>query len=201
MRQLSVIAKATCSAGLVMLTPALAMAHPGHVESASMGSIWAGFLHPLTGLDHLLAMVAVGIWAAQLGGRALWVVPSAFLTMMVAGAALGLADVAFPLVESGITASVFALGLAILCAWKAPRWAAAALVGVFALFHGHAHGAELASGSSVSAFIAGFVIATALLHASGAALGLSAGRLFSGNAVRWAGGAVTAGGVALLAGL
>ncbi|MCW5696291.1 MAG: HupE/UreJ family protein [Bauldia sp.] len=146
-----------------------------HLDPGEHGSFLAGFTHPLTGLDHILVMVAVGLWAATIGGRALWVVPAAFVGTMGAGYLLSLTGVALPAVEPVILASVVALGLVVAMAVKLPPAAAAVLVGVFALFHGHAHGGEIGAATAAS-FGFGFAIATALLHAAGLGLGIALGR-------------------------
>ncbi|MEC5290327.1 HupE/UreJ family protein [Aurantimonas sp. C2-6-R+9] len=141
-----------------------------HINPAEHGSLLTGFVHPLLGWDHVLVMVAVGIWAAMIGGRALWAVPLAFVTVMSAGFALAVAGIALPFVEPVVLASVVALGLLIAMAVKLPDSLAATIVGAFALFHGAAHGAELgASGAAV--FGLGFAMATALLHGGGLLLG------------------------------
>lgn len=147
-----------------------------HLNPDEHGSFMAGFSHPLFGADHILAMVAVGIWAAQIGGRALWIVPSAFVGTMAVGFLLALGGFELPFVEPAILASVIALGLLVAMAVRLPAPAAAAAVGIFALFHGHAHGGELGSAGALQ-FGVGFVIATALLHAAGIALGLGIARL------------------------
>lgn len=177
-----------------LAVPALAQAHTG-VDSAS--GLHHGLLHPFAGADHLLAMVAVGLWASQLGGRARWLVPTSFVGMMAAGAALALAGIAFPFVEQGIVLSVFALGLLIAAAARLPLAACMGLVGTFALFHGAAHGAEMPLAASGLAYGIGFTAATAALHASGIGMaGLL--RRTKGEMVRLAGAAV-AGAGALLA--
>ena len=183
MRQL---ARLTAALALVALGAAPAAAHPGPGDGFA-----AGFAHPLGGFDHLLVMVAVGLWAAQLGGRALWAVPAAFVAVMAAGGALGTAGVALPGVEAWIAASAVVLGLAVAFAIKAPVAAGAALVGLFALFHGHAHGSELPAGASGLAFGLGFALATAALHGAGLAAGLYS-RDVAGRWVARAGGAATA---------
>jgi urease accessory protein len=123
----------------VVLTPSLALAHPGHGDGLGLAH---GVMHPLSGLDHVLAMVAVGVVAAQLGGRAIWALPLAFIGMMAVGGALGMAGFAIPYVEGGIALSIVALGAAIALNLRLPVVAAAAAVGLFAIFHGHAHGAS-----------------------------------------------------------
>lgn len=147
-----------------------------HLNPEEHGSFMAGFSHPLFGADHILAMVAVGIWAAQIGGRALWAVPSAFVGTMAIGFLMALAGIDLPFVEPAILASVIALGLLVAMAARLPVSAAVAVVGLFALFHGHAHGGELGSAGALQ-FGVGFVIATALLHVAGIAAGLGVARL------------------------
>jgi len=170
-----------------------AEAHPLH----DAGGWVAGFAHPFLGWDHLLAMIAVGLWAAQLGGRALWILPATFVSVMVCGALLAVAGLALPHVESGIAASLLALGLLVAFAARLPLAVGAALVGAFALFHGHAHGSELPAMTSAWAFGAGFVVATALLHLVGIGIGRSA----RAQAVRIAGGSLALFGLSLLTGL
>ena len=176
-------------------TPALA-----HTGIGSADGFPHGFAHPFLGIDHVLAMVTVGLLAAQLGGRALWLVPGAFLALMVAGGALGAAGVPLPFVETGIGLSVVAFGAAVALGLRLPVAAACALVGVFALFHGHAHGTEMPETASGLGYGAGFVLATAILHALGLGAGLAVGRLASGTPLRLAGAAAALGGVAILAG-
>ncbi|MHC1999846.1 HupE/UreJ family protein [Methylobacterium sp. CM6241] len=177
-----------------------ALAHTGQGDASGLAH---GFLHPLTGLDHMLAMVAVGLVAAQVGGRAILLVPLSFIGMMVVGGALGASGVALPHVETAIALSVAVLGAAVALRLTMPVAAAMALVGVFAVFHGHAHGAEMPEAASGLAYGAGFVAATALLHAVGLGLGLGMGRLGEQNgrpALRVAGAAFAAAGLGLLAG-
>jgi urease accessory protein len=149
------------------LIPTAAFAHPGH----NVHGLLHGFAHPFGGFDHLIAMIAVGLYAWQLGGRALWLVPATFVAVMAAAGALGIAGVPLPGVEIGIAASVIVLGAMVTLRVKMPVAIAAALVGVFAVFHGHAHGTEMPLDASGVAFAAGFLAATALLHAAGIALG------------------------------
>ena len=145
--------------------------------TASIGEFIHGFMHPITGLDHILAMVTVGILAYQIGGRALWLVPTTFLAIMAAGGLLGVAGVSFYFVEPGIAASVVVLGIIVALALKPPVALAMALVAVFAVFHGYAHGIEAPLDGSAAAYGAGFLVATALLHASGIAFGMLVGRI------------------------
>ena len=185
------------SLSAAFLAPLTALAHPGHDGSEFSWDFSAGFAHPFTGFDHLLAMVAVGLWAAQLGGRARWLVPSAFIAAMVAGAALSHAGIAFSGVEQLIAASVLVLGILIATAVRLPLAACLALAGSFALFHGFAHGAEMPAIAAAFQYGCGFVAATALLHAAGLAIGLWGSRL-PGHVTRFAGLAIAACGIALV---
>lgn len=161
------------TAALMTLAASPAFAH---LDPEAHGSLMAGISHPLFGADHILAMVAVGIWASQIGGRALWAVPAAFVTMMAVGFGLAVAGVELPFVEPAILASVIGLGLLVAAAVRLPVAASAAVVGLFALFHGHAHGGELGAAGALQ-FGLGFLIATAALHGAGVALGLGVTRL------------------------
>lgn len=174
-----------------------ALAHPGHPDAFGFNN---GFAHPFSGIDHLLAMLAVGLWAAQNKRSALWVLPLAFPLMMVAGALLAFAGLQMPGVETGIAASVAVLGLLIAFAIRMPLWASAGVVSVFALFHGYAHGSELPHGASALWYGVGFVAATALLHLLGLAIGLVAGQKMAAQAVRLGGLAIAAVGGYLLSG-
>ncbi len=174
-----------------------ALAHTGHGD---VSGFVAGFLHPVGGLDHVLAMVAVGLFAAHLRRRALWAVPAAFVALMAVGAALGMNGVGVPHVETGIALSVIVFGAMLALGLTLPVGVAMGLVGFFAIFHGHAHGAELPAGASGAAYAAGFLLATAALHGAGVGVGIAAGRLASMRAVRFGGAAMAAAGVGLLAG-
>lgn len=179
----------------VLLAPSLAQAHPGMPgHTHSFGN---GMAHPLTGLDHLCAMVAIGLWAAQRGGRALWMVPLTFVSIMVIGSFLGMSGVGIPYVEQGIAASVLVLGVLIAAAIRLPLVASAVIVCLFALFHGYAHGAEMPGTASGLEYGMGFVIATMSLHLTGIGIGLLAQRFGSVKLVRYAGGAIAACGVYL----
>lgn len=185
---------------LIAAAALIASAAPAfaHLNPAEHGSFAAGFSHPLFGLDHILVMIAVGLWAAQIGGRALWVVPTAFVSMMAVGFALAVAGVGLPFVEPAILASVVALGLLVAMAVRLDTAASAAIVGVFALFHGHAHGAELGSAGAL-AFSVGFILATAALHVAGIGLGITLQRLSgSGLLARILGGVTALAGAALI---
>jgi urease accessory protein len=169
-----------------------AVAHPGHAPdpATTQAAFMAGLAHPFAGLDHILAMVAVGLWAAQQGGKALWAWPLAFVAMMVAGGALGFAGITLPAIEPAIGASIVVLGLCVAIGVRLPVVAGAALIGAFAIFHGNAHGLE-APGSGAAAYAAGFAIATALLHGAGLFAGVAAARIGAAPAIR-ASGAISA---------
>jgi urease accessory protein len=177
-----------------------AFAHLDHVEH---GSFAAGFTHPLFGLDHVLAMVAVGLWAASIGGKALWAVPCAFVATMAIGFAAAIMGLPLPLVEPVILASVIFIGVMIALALPIPVAGVAGLVAFFALFHGHAHGGEMGEAAALD-YALGFLVATALLHAAGIALGLAAGRMLKISrgqiATRIAGAATALGGLWLALG-
>lgn len=154
---------------LCLLMPAVpALAHSGNVS----GGFSSGFAHPVFGPDHVVAMVAVGLWGAFLGPPAIYLLPVVFPLVMAAGGVLGILKVPLPGAEIGIAMSAIVLGLMVATATHPRLWIAAALVGIFAIFHGHAHGAELPAGADALAYSAGFVIATGLLHLAGIAFGL-----------------------------
>jgi urease accessory protein len=155
--------------GALGLLPGPAAAHMG---TGLPGGFESGFIHPFSGLDHLLAMVSVGLWGAFLGRPLIYVLPVVFPAMMVVGAILGMFGVPLPPVEIGIALSVLVLGACIALSVKAPVWAACLIVAVFAVFHGYAHGKELPSAADPIAYSVGFVLATGLLHVSGIGLGL-----------------------------
>lgn len=185
----------------LVLAPTLAFAHPGLPGHAH--DLASGFAHPFGGLDHVLAMVAVGLLAAQLGGRALWAVPASFIAMMAAAGLAGMSGIAVPLTETGIALSIIVLSGAIALRVALPIVAAMALVGFFAIFHGYAHGLETPQTASGLLYGLGFVAATAVLHVMGIGLGLALGRLkgaFGVNLVRVAGSAAAVIGVVMLVG-
>jgi urease accessory protein len=182
---------------LFTLAPRAASAHVLTGAAAGFGE---GLSHPFSGLDHMAAMIAVGLWGAQLGAPGVWVLPVAFPMMMAVGGFLGLIGVPLPGAEIGVAASAILLGLAVALQLTPPLHVAAVVVGVFALFHGHAHGTELPPGASGLTYSVGFVVATGCLHAVGIGIGLlqrwPRGRLV----IRAAGAAVLAAGVFFLAG-
>lgn len=163
-----------------------------HEEAGAASGLVSGLLHPLFGLDHVVAMVAVGLWGAFLGVPAIWLLPIVFPAVMAAGGALGVIGVPLAHVETGIALSAIFLGLMVALAAKPPLWLAAVLVGLFALFHGHAHGTELPEAADPLAYALGFVVATGLLHLTGIGLGLLS-KWQAGRAAVRAGGAAIAG--------
>ena len=183
---------------VAMSLAALACPALAHVQTGQATGFLSGLAHPVSGLDHVLAMVAVGLWGAQLGAPAIWLLPVTFPLVMALGGLLGLLGVPLPGVEVGIAASAILLGAAVMTERRLPLYAAAALVGLFAVFHGHAHGTELPPGQSGLLYSLGFVVATGCLHAVGIAIGAMhrwpAGRI----ALRIAGGGVGLAGVFFL---
>jgi urease accessory protein len=181
--------------------PTAAFAHTGVGDTSGFAH---GFMHPIGGLDHVLAMVAVGLLAARLGGKALWLVPLSFVTMMIVGGIAGVSGMALPFVEQGIAGSILVLGFVIALGRQIPTPVAMALAGFFAIFHGHAHGTEMPVDAAGLAYGAGFALATALLHGVGLAIGIGADRLvgaWSASASRIAGGMVAAAGAGIMAGV
>ncbi len=179
----------------ILLTTRIAEAHPGH------GDLTAGLAHPFSGIDHILAMFAVGLLAAQTGGRALWIFPLTFLAMMAGGGLLNLAGMPVPLVEQGIAASVVILGLLIAMCARMPIAIPIYLIGLFAVFHGYAHVAEMRAGTSPAGYAVGFIAATAMLHGIGISAGLAAHQFDSKQLVRDGGAAIAACGLLLFLGL
>jgi urease accessory protein len=180
---------------LVILWAPIALAHPQKGEAVGF---LTGFRHPISGLDHVLAMVAVGLWGAQLGSPAIWLLPVAFPMVMAIGGMLGLMGVPLPGTEYGIALSALMLGAAVLFEIRPPLTIAAILVGFFAIFHGHAHGTELPAGQSALLYSMGFVIATGCLHALGIGIGIVHRWGWGQNFLRAAGGLITVGGVFFL---
>ena len=178
---------------LVAASPAFA-----HSAEGVAGGFVSGFLHPIAGPDHVIAMVAVGLWGAFLGRPAIWLLPVVFPLVMAFGGALGVVGVPLPGVEIGIALSAIVLGAMVALAARPPLWVAAVVVGIFAIFHGHAHGTELPQAASPIAYSLGFVIATGLLHASGIALSLVTRWTHGSQLVRACGGVIAALGLMFL---
>ena len=172
-----------------------------HTGEESANGFLAGVLHPLSGFDHLLAMVAVGIWGATLGMPLIWVLPVAFPMLMVVGGILGIVGVPLPFIESGIATSVIVLGAAIALAWRAPLPVAVAIVSAFGVFHGYAHGAELPKAASPAAYVAGFVLCTGALHLAGVAIGTLKSLPKGPQALRASGGLIALAGLWIFAGM
>ena len=185
---------------LLIALPTAALAHTGHGETSGFAY---GFMHPIGGIDHILAMVAVGVFAFVLGGRALVLVPLSFVLMMAVGFLLGIGQVDLPFVELGIALSSVVIGAAAAWGRPIPVAAAMALVGVFAIFHGHAHGGEMPADASGLEYAAGFMVATALLHAAGIAAAMGVAKLvgkYGKPAAQAPRGLFALGGVGVLAG-
>ncbi|YBV94076.1 HupE/UreJ family protein (plasmid) [Phyllobacteriaceae bacterium JZ32] len=191
------IRKAVLGAALLVSWVLPAHAHVGVGETSSF---IAGFGHPFSGLDHMTVMIAVGLWAALKGGKAIWAWPGAFVGVMLVGGVLGMLHVPVPFVEPGILASVVTLGILVALAIDVPVSLGAAVIGLFALFHGHAHGTEVPENAAGIAYLAGFALATVLLHAVGIAAGLGLGLRLRGL-VRGAGAACAAIGAGLVFGV
>ena len=156
------------------LLPSFAYAHVGVGDTHGF---LHGLMHPLSGIDHLCAMVAVGLWAAQMGGRSVWLVPLTFVSVMALGGGLAMAGIDLSFAEHGIALSVLMLGVLIAASIRLPLWLSCSMVGLFALFHGHAHGSEMPESVSGLAYALGFMLSTALLHIAGIMFGLRMQRL------------------------
>lgn len=154
------------------------------VNSTAMGGFLTGFLHPLGGLDHFLAMFAVGLWGAQIGGRSVWTLPVTFPLIMVAGGILGILDVPLPWAEIGIAISLLVLGSAIALKWKANEIIMLLLISIFAICHGYAHGVELPKAADPADYAIGFVVSTGLIHVFGIGMGIVSQKLFLGHLTR-----------------
>jgi urease accessory protein len=191
----------SASAVSIALLPTVALAHTGVGDTVGFSH---GFIHPLAGIDHVLAMMMVGVFAWQLGGRALWLVPITFVLGMAIGGVLGVTGIGVPFIEIGIALSVIVLGASVAFRVKAPMAIAMAVVGLFAIFHGHAHGSEMPENAAGMTYGLGFMIATALLHLGGIGLGFLIGRIGDKRGpvfVRAAGAAAAVAGLAILGGL
>lgn len=175
-----------------LLAPTTALAHPGH----GAGSFLAGALHPVSGADHLLAMIAAGLWAAQTGGRAVWAMPATFVGVMVLGGMTGAAGLPFPVVEPMILASIILLGAVVALAARLPLSLALPMLALFGAAHGWAHGVAAPS-AGLPAYAAGFAATTAALHGAGLGLGLALQRLAGLRLTRVAGGVAAMAGLAL----
>jgi urease accessory protein len=196
---MEMIARRTTGLAVVCLSlgmlPGLASAH---IIMGQQGGFGAGFAHPLTGPDHFLAMFAVGLWGAQMGGRQVWTLPVTFPLIMVVGGIIGMAGLPLPAVEVGIALSIMALGLAIALAWHPAEWIALILVAYFALCHGYAHGAELPLSTDPADYAIGFVLATGMIHLLGIGVGLGLNKPLGGRLSRGLGALIGIGGIYFL---
>ena len=188
--------RSICASAL--LATLWAQAAFAHVERGEAYGLLSGFQHPISGLDHVLAMIAVGLWGAQLGAPAIWVLPVAFPLVMAMGGTLALLGIPVPGVEYGIAASAIVLGSAVASEARPPLVIAALLVGCFAIFHGHAHGTELPPGQSALLYSIGFVVATGCLHAVGIGIGTIQRLTWGRRLLRGAGAAVAFAGALFL---
>lgn len=186
---------------LSLVLPMLAGPAMAHAEGGLAGGFLSGLSHPISGLDHVAAMVAVGLWGALLCAPAIWLLPLVFPLVMAIGSVLGILGVPIPSIEVGIALSAIVLGLCVALALRPPLWIAAAIVGAFAIFHGHAHGTEPPAAVDAYTYAAGFVIATGLLHVGGIVFGLLARWDWGEVAVRAGGGVIALAGVAFLSGI
>ena len=194
MRQIHTFAVAM----ILLMFAGVASAHEG---AGITGGFTSGFIHPVLGWDHVAAMVAVGLWGVFLGSPAIWILPVVFPLVMAFGGALGVIGVPIPAVETGIAASAIVLGAMVAFAARPPIWVAAVIVGVFAVFHGHAHGTELPGAANPLAYSLGFVIATGLLHLSGIAFGMLAHWPIGKITVQASGSVIALAGVGFLMGI
>lgn len=186
---------------LVPLPLAMLFASPAlaHEATGLLGGFGSGFGHPLAGFDHFLAMLAVGLWGAQMGGRSVWTLPATFPLIMCIGGVLGMIDIGLgSQIETGITLSLIVLGGAIAARWIAPEWAALLIVAIFAFFHGYPHGQEAPRAVDPAAYTVGFVVSTGLIHIFGIGVGFGLGRFFEGRIVRALGLVIAACGVYFL---
>jgi urease accessory protein len=191
----NIVTKTWLAAAALLAWSGPALAHTG---TDTVFGFRTGFLHPISGPDHLVAMVAVGLWGAQLGAPAIWILPITFPLVMAMGGVLGVIGVPVPFVETVIALSAVALGLVVALRLRPPLWAAAALVAVFAIFHGYAHGRELPGAADPVGYGVGFVVATGLLHLAGILIGTITSRPLGAQAVRACGAAIACAGVFFL---
>ncbi len=169
-----------------------------HIIQGAQGGFGSGFDHPLTGPDHFLAMFAVGLWGAQMGGRQVWTLPVTFPLIMVIGGIIGMLGLPLPAIEIGIALSILALGLAIALAWRPAEWIALILIAYFALCHGYAHGAELPLSADPADYAIGFVLATGMIHLFGIGVGLGLNKPVGGRLARALGALIGVGGICFL---
>ncbi len=187
---------ATLAAATLLLSPLAAQAHTGFYQMT--GGLMAGAEHPLTGADHILAMVAVGLWAVQLGGQALWLLPTVFMASMIGGGIAGSYGLSLPGSEQLITLSIFLFGAAIFSKFRLKLWPSAVLVGLFATAHGFAHGVEMPHSANVASYVLGFTLVTAALHGAGVIMALAIEKYASQDMLRYTGIALLLGGLAVV---
>ncbi|MBP1853555.1 urease accessory protein [Rhizobium halophytocola] len=181
---------------MAVLLPGLAEAH---ALGGPMGGFGSGFEHPLAGFDHLLAMLAVGLWGAQMGGRSVWILPATFPLIMCVGGIAGMFGlIPDPTIRLAIALSQIVLGGVIALRWRAPEWIAVALVAIFAVFHGYPHGQMTLRASDPAAFTVGFVVSTGVIHIAGIGIGYALGRVMDGKLVQGLGAAIVASGLYFL---
>lgn len=197
-RRVALTSRALAVSAFAVLTALLASPAHAHTSEGLAGGFVSGLLHPILGFDHLVAMVAVGLWGAFLGMPAIWLLPVVFPAVMAVGGAIGISGLPLPGVEVLIAGSAIVLGGCVALAWRAPLWIAGILVGAFAIFHGHAHGTELPQAASPIAYAAGFVIATGALHLCGIAFGMLSRYPSGERAVRLCGAAIAVVGLAFM---
>ena len=195
LRRMAALAYSLTQAALFVFIPAVAEAHIVMGEASGFAS---GFKHPLAGPDHFMAMFAVGLWGAQMGGRSIWVLPVVFPLIMVVGGFIGVSGMYLPGIETGIALSIVVLGLSIAFAWKPAEWIPILLIVVFAICHGYAHGKELPRAADPADYAIGFVIATGLIHLCGIGVGLALHKPFAGKLARAIGALIAMGGVYFL---
>jgi urease accessory protein len=183
--------------GLLTITLSLLLSSPAaaHIVGGTLGGFQSGFSHPIFGADHLLAMLAVGIWGAQMGGRAVWTLPVTFPLIMAMGGVAGMTGLLLPHVELGIALSVLGLGLAIALAWKPAEIVALLLIAIFAIFHGYSHGVELPKATDPTSYAIGFVVATGLIHIAGIGIGLLLKHPWDGKLACGLGAGIAAAGI------
>jgi len=201
MNNLNKLPKQLIFPSLFVVTLLIAFPAFAHTEEGLIGGFYSGFLHPVLGWDHVFAMVAVGLWGAFLRAPAIYILPIVFPVIMALGGAAGVVGVPLPYVETGIALSSVLLGLLIAFAVKSPLWLASIIVGIFAVFHGHAHGTELPQAANAMSFSVGFVVATGLLHLFGIGLGIFVARPGGKIAIQLMGGLIALAGVGFLFGI
>jgi urease accessory protein len=199
--QLQVVLSSAAQRFVIAVVVIATAANPAHAHSiqGTTTGFAGGFEHPLTGPDHFLAMFAVGVWGAQMGGRSVWTLPVVFPLIMTVGGIAGMSGLVLAHVETGIAVSVLVLGAAITFAWRPYEWVPLLMVAIFAIFHGYAHGVELPNAADPTAFAAGFVIATGLIHICGIAVGLWLSKPVRGLIARGIGALIAVGGIYYLA--